>query len=144
MDKFTGFIVHSKEHGEINIGIGKLPGRKSYCVYLQEQNRLIPVFYAKDKARAEKIIFAVQCLFELSYKKSIHVPHVTPDFFRERVVEEELRRLTEERDEARYNSRILAHAYMNDNRPPTKVVEQSFAYPVIAETITNKRRKIGC
>lgn len=35
-----------------------------------------------------------------------------------------------ERNEARYNARILAHAYTTDNRPPDRIVKESLAYDV--------------
>jgi len=34
-----------------------------------------------------------------------------------------------ERDQARANARILAHAYQHDSRPPFSVVAESLAYP---------------
>jgi len=42
----------------------------------------------------------------------------------------ELQQLKTERDQARANARILAHAYRHDSRPPEHVVEESLAYPV--------------
>ena len=41
--------------------------------------------------------------------------------------------LREERDEARANAKILAHAYEHDSRPPTDVVEAALAYPVFPD-----------
>ena len=41
--------------------------------------------------------------------------------------------LTErERDQARADARILAHAYQHDSRPPADVVARARAYPVAA------------
>jgi len=41
--------------------------------------------------------------------------------------------LTErERDQARAEARILAHAYQHDSRPPAAVVARALAYPVVA------------
>ena len=42
-----------------------------------------------------------------------------------------------ERDEARYNARVLAHAYKTDNRPPANTVLASLTYPV--RPITGKQ-----
>ena len=46
------------------------------------------------------------------------------------VLEDEVRRLRQERDEARNNARILAHAYEHDVRPLARAVRDSLAYPV--------------
>jgi len=35
----------------------------------------------------------------------------------------------DERDNARYNARVLAHAFRHDAKPPARVVEESLAYP---------------
>ena len=43
---------------------------------------------------------------------------------------EAIRTLTAERDDARANARILAHAYEHDSRPPRRAVDASLAYPV--------------
>lgn len=43
---------------------------------------------------------------------------------------EQRRAAVRERDNARCNARILAHAYTTDNRPPSRVVAESLAYPV--------------
>jgi len=49
-------------------------------------------------------------------------------------VSEELKRdietLQSQRDEARYNARILAHAYEHDSRPPERIVRNALSYPV--------------
>ena len=40
--------------------------------------------------------------------------------------------LTErERDQARAEARVLAHAYQHDSRPPADVVARALAYPVV-------------
>ena len=41
--------------------------------------------------------------------------------------------VTAARDEARYNAKILAHAYEHDSRPPARVVAQASAYPARPE-----------
>lgn len=44
-------------------------------------------------------------------------------------------RLEQERDTARANARILAHAYTTDNRPPQRAVDESLAYPAVPERV---------
>lgn len=46
---------------------------------------------------------------------------------------DKLRAVKRERDEARANARVLAHAYRSDNRPPHHVVFASLAYPLMPE-----------
>lgn len=41
--------------------------------------------------------------------------------------------LKAERDTARGNARILAHAYTHDSRPLQRAVDESLAYPVFPE-----------
>lgn len=43
--------------------------------------------------------------------------------------DEDMARLVRERDEARADARVLAHAYSTDNRPPADVVARALAYP---------------
>lgn len=45
-------------------------------------------------------------------------------------LEQEIETLRRERDEARADARVLAHAYTTDNRPPTDVVDRATGYPV--------------
>ena len=40
-----------------------------------------------------------------------------------------VRELEAARDDARYNARVLAHAWNTDNRPPISIVRASLAYP---------------
>ncbi len=40
-----------------------------------------------------------------------------------------------ERDNARCNARVLAHAYTTDNRPLQRAVDESLAYPAIPERL---------
>lgn len=40
--------------------------------------------------------------------------------------------LTAERDAARENARILAHAYTHDTRPPRCVVADALTYPAVS------------
>lgn len=45
-------------------------------------------------------------------------------------IADDVQRLTDERDEARYNARVLASAWETDSRPPADVVTAALAYPV--------------
>jgi len=47
--------------------------------------------------------------------------------------------LKKELAEAQSNARILAHAYMTDNRPPWEVVEKSIAYAVQIPSLERDR-----
>lgn len=52
----------------------------------------------------------------------------------------EVERLTKERNDARGNARVLAHAYEHDTRPPANIVERSLAYPVDARSEKGRER----
>lgn len=45
-------------------------------------------------------------------------------------MEFEIKKLEEERNEARYEARILAHAYEHDSRPPDNIVKHALTYDV--------------
>jgi hypothetical protein len=47
-----------------------------------------------------------------------------------RYLDDRVKQLREQRDEARAHARVLAHSYENDSLPPAKVVIASLAYPV--------------
>ena len=48
-------------------------------------------------------------------------------------LEDRLDSMKAERDAARANARVLAHAYAHDTRPPSSVVADSLVYPVYPE-----------
>lgn len=43
--------------------------------------------------------------------------------------------LTTQRDNARADARVLAHAFESDNRPPARLVARAMAYPVIPDPL---------
>jgi len=45
-----------------------------------------------------------------------------------------MKALKKQRDEARALARILAHAYKQDSRPPSHVVDEALAFPVISQS----------